>query len=220
MKKNELVTVRPPIDMPPMPRRIAALPRQDGYPVPWFVAKSEGRYDFRIVDQSKFAPAIKQRKCWICGQKLGAHLGFVIGPMCVINRISSEPPSHRECCEWALKVCPFLLQRQTYRNDANLSDHLKQPAGIHIDRKPGVSVLWMTNSFEIDRVPNGILFALGEPTDITWHRKGRPATRTEILDSIESGYLLLLELAQADGEAGVRELEKLRDRAMPLLPAN
>ena len=32
-----------------------------------------------------------------------------------MNRTSAEPPSHRDCAEFAVKACPFLTQRELTR---------------------------------------------------------------------------------------------------------
>ena len=32
--------------------------------------------------------SVKEKRCWICGDKRGKYGAFVIGPMCAINRIS------------------------------------------------------------------------------------------------------------------------------------
>jgi hypothetical protein len=62
------------------------------------------------------------------------------------------------------------------------------------------------------------LFELGDPVEVLWFCHGRKATREEVLKSIESGYPLLLELAQQDGAEGVKALEEARDRALELIP--
>lgn len=207
-------------DIPPVPPRLQSRPVERGYPVPWFVAEVEpGRYDFRVIDASKFEPAIKKKLCWVCGQKLGAYLAFTIGPMCAINRTISEPPSHRECAEWSIKACPFLTQRQEERRDSHLPEGVTEPGGIAITRQPGVVVLWVTRSYQEFRVANGLLFTLGEPLEVHWFREGRKATRAECLESIESGYPQLMELALLDGAEGVRHLEAKRQQALELLPA-
>lgn len=207
-------------DLPkPIPQRLLSLPIQNGFPVPWFVAEVDGKYDFRCVDGQKFKPAIKQRLCWICGQKLGAYLAFPIGPMCAINRTISEPPSHRDCAEWSIKACPFLVQRQEERRYTNLPDGIKEPGGIAIARQPGAVCLWITNKYDIWDLPNGLIFKLGDPIEVHWFREGRTATRDEVMHSIETGYPILLEAAQSEGIFAVQKLEQQRDRAMKLLPA-
>src|SRR5262245_39698608 len=84
--------------LPARPPRIKRLPLDArGYPVPWFVAYVDGVPDFRIVDTPKIGVAWNKQRCWICGGQLGRYLAFAIGPMCAVNRVSSEPPSHLEC---------------------------------------------------------------------------------------------------------------------------
>jgi hypothetical protein len=176
-------------DLPmPIPDRLRSLPVQNGFPVPWFVAKVGDDYDFRIIDPEKIYPATKKRLCWICGQKLGAYLAFPIGPMCAINRTISEPPSHRECAEWSIKACPFLAQRQDECRETHLPASVKEPAGISLKWQPGAVCLWVTKSYRVDPVANGVLFALGDPTEVQWFK------------------------------AGVRLLEKMRQQITPLLP--
>ncbi len=205
-------------DLPSIPQRLRSLPIERGYPVPWFVAKVDGHYDFRCIDSRKKEPAIKKKLCWVCGQKLGAYLAFGIGPMCAINRTISEPPSHRECMEWAMRVCPFLIQRQEERRETHLPEGIEAPPGIALKRQPGVIALWITKTYRPFHAPNGVLFKIGEPVEVHWYREGRFATRAECLESIDSGYPTLLELAREDGAAGVRELEWRKGEALKLLP--
>jgi hypothetical protein len=80
-----------------------------GYPVPWFVAwLPDGKPEFRAMDRTKWFRAIREKLCWVCGGKLGVNVCFVAGPMCGINRTSSEPPSHLECARYSSRNCPFL----------------------------------------------------------------------------------------------------------------
>lgn len=207
-------------DLPqPIPQRIQSLPTQNGFPVPWFVAQINGVYDFRVIDTPKFKPAIKHRKCWICGQKLGSYLAFSIGPMCAINRTISEPPSHKECAEWSIKACPFLAQRQEVRREANLPTGIKEPGGVAIARQPGAICLWVTHSYNVVELPNGLIFKIGDPVEVRWYREGRAATREEVLHSIDTGYPILLEMAQLEGARAIADLKSKRSEAMKLLPA-
>src|SRR5207253_3091296 len=66
--------------LPEMPRQIRQLPVERGYPVPWFVARVDGHYDFRVADGRKMPLAVKKRLCYICGQPLGKEYTFPIGP--------------------------------------------------------------------------------------------------------------------------------------------
>src|SRR5262245_54991717 len=109
-------------DLPPLPSRIAGLPidPERGYPVPWFVAWHDGKPEFRTADGRKFRQAIRDRLCWVCGQPLGRHLVFVIGPMCTVNRVTVEPPCHLDCAEFSVRACPFLSKPQMTRRENDL----------------------------------------------------------------------------------------------------
>lgn len=211
-------TLRP--ELPPLPWRLRHRPIVRGYPLPWFCPAD----DFRVADGRKMIEAIKFKKCWICGQPLGRFLAFCIGPMCSINRTISEPPSHRECAEWSAHACPFLNQRQVRRRENDLPEEGSGAAGIAITRQPGVTCLWITKSYRVIRVEAGegiepgILFKIGDPVDVRWYREARPATRAEVLESIDSGYPLILEQAELDGPDAIDLLAAARERAMALLP--
>src|SRR5262245_13722710 len=103
-----MTSLRP--DLPPLPDYMKSLKLDHrGYPVPWFVDWINGKPDFRVVRPD--GPGIAHRKhlCWVCGKSRHTRLAaFVIGPMCAVNRISAEPPSHLECATFAATACPFL----------------------------------------------------------------------------------------------------------------
>jgi hypothetical protein len=65
------------------PPSIAALPTDPvrKVPVPWFVAWIDGKPEFRVADSSKLRIAIRDRKCWVCGQRLDNRATYVIGPV-------------------------------------------------------------------------------------------------------------------------------------------
>src|SRR3981189_2409882 len=107
----------------PMPDRFKKLPISDkGFPIPYFVGELDGRRDFRVIRPDAIAACFNKRLCWLCGEKLGQYLAFVIGPMCSVNRVSSEPPSHRECAEYAVRACPFLSRPKMRRNEEGLPE--------------------------------------------------------------------------------------------------
>src|SRR5262245_2742625 len=108
MSEATATILRP--ELPPVPERMRKLPLHRGYPVPWFVEWIEGVPDFRIMDGRKLVRAVKEKRCWVCGELMGSYLAFTIGPMCAVNRISAEPPSHRECASFSARGCPFLTR--------------------------------------------------------------------------------------------------------------
>jgi hypothetical protein len=203
--------------LPELPLRIARLPVDvRGYPVPWFVAWVDGKPDFRVADGDKIITAVRFNRCWICGEPLGRYLAFVVGPMCTVNRISSEPPSHTECATFAVKACPFLALPKATRRDANLPEDHQDPPGVFLTRNPAVSAVWITNSFVPRRVDGGLLFSMGDPSTVLWFTKGRRATHAEALASFDSGLPALREVAESEGASA--DLERYIEAALPLLP--
>lgn len=210
---------------PPVPRMMRALPLdKHGRPVPWFVHWNGDVPDHRVMRNEALVDAIRLRLCWTCGKPRGAFLAFVIGPMCAVNRNTAEPPSHRECAEYSARACPFLSTPSMQRRPRGLEQ--KCQAGISIPRNPGVALVWVTRSFETlwlrpeDFGPEraGPLFRIGDPVEVQWWARGRPATRTEVLASIDSGLPILRELAEQDGPRALAELDQLRAAMEPLLP--
>src|SRR5919109_3273669 len=201
MQSEKTVELHP--GLPEMPSRIAKLPVFRGYPVPFFVdyicknplhAEPNGNPvthevgsscmsepEFRAMDPRKLKRCYQERLCWVCGEPLGKYLAFVIGPMCAVNRITSELPNHRECAEWAVKACPFLsMPKARYR--PGLPDGSQEPAGICLDRNPGVAMIWITRTYSIFRAEHGnagYLVDLGEPEEILAYCEGRKATHAE-----------------------------------------
>jgi len=197
-------------DLPARPPRFLKLPIDErGFPVPWFVAWIDGKPDFRVVRERGVYTAFNQGLCWLCGERRGVYHAFVVGPMCGINRVSSEPPSHRECAEYAVRACPFLTRPLAVRNEHGL-DGTKEPAGLMIKRNPGVALLWVTKSFRPFNAGNGVLFKIGEPTELRFYAKGREATFDEINASVNSGFPHLELAASQDGPAGRAALKRQR----------
>lgn len=189
-----------------------------GYRVPWFVAWLDGQADFRIVGPGKFKQAIQQDLCWACGGKLGAHKAFVIGPMCGINRTSAEPPCHLECAEYSATHCPFLINPAAVRRETKRPEGTKNPAGIMIKRNLGVTLIWVTKSYELFRADGGYLIEIGEPKRLIWYAKGRPATREEVYESIESGCHVLREVAEKESKDALQEYEKRKQWILERIP--
>jgi hypothetical protein len=220
------------VQLPSPPIRIARLPKDErGYPVPWFVAWFyEGdeisrhwpgaKPDFRILASGARELAVKKRLCWICGEPLGVHQVFAIGPMCAVNRTTMEPPSHRACAEYAAKACPFLTRPRMRRNEKGLDEIPHKVDGMMIARNPGAIALWESDyrPFKVND-KGGWLIKLAEPHRVDWWAQGRLATRAEIEEAIATGYPELERQAKRDGPESVAELERLRADAMRFLPA-
>lgn len=216
----------------PMPPRIAKLAVSPaGFPVPWFVQwfdedkqpclYGRGTPDFRVLDRMKFRAAINQRRCWVCGEPLGQYLIFLIGPMCAVNRVTSEPPSHRDCALYSAAACPFLSRPRARRNEKDLPEHSEAP-GFHLDHNPGAMVLWTTRSykpFDAQLGGAGVLINVGPPEKAEWFAEGRPATKVEVLAAMGKGLPELRRVAEQESPDAVAELERMVVAALQLLPA-
>lgn len=209
---------------PDLPAKMRQLPVDHrGFPVPWFVAWVDGLPQFPVADGAKLDRAWRDRQCWVCGGKLGRVSAFVIGPMCAVNRTSSEPPSHPECARFSARNCPFLTKPRMKRvGQDNLPIAVQRPAGEMIERNPGVALVWLTlrpSAFGDGR--GGILYDIGLPHVVEWYAQGRQATASEVRESIESGLPLLEEMCARDSDpTGARaELSARMATAMGLMPS-
>lgn len=180
-----------------IPPKMTHLPvDKRGYPVPKFVEWIEGQPDFRVMDPRHMGRCIRVGVCWICGERLGRHQAFVIGPMCCINRISSEPPSHYECAAFAAKVCPFLTRPAAKRRQANMPGETMKAGGVMLEHNPGLTAIWMTSGYDLIKTHSTPLFRLREPDRIEFYREGRRADRAEVNAAIKLGLPNLLRVAE------------------------
>lgn len=213
---------KPVLDPGDMPIRIRMLPRSEaGYPIPWFVATIDGKPDFRVIERGRIEYALRNPVCWVCGGPRSALLpaAFVIGPMCAVNRISAEPPSHLECATYSATHCPFLTIPKMVRREKGVPGEAKVPAGVSIRRNPGVALVWLTRRWRVVRAGDGYLFDVGEPLETGWYAEGRAASRDEVLASIESGLPLLRDMAVDEGPEALAALMNQHAEALALVPA-
>jgi hypothetical protein len=105
------------------------------------------------------------------------------------------------------------------RNEVDLPEGHRAPAGIGLKRNPGACCVWVTRDFKVIREGDGILFRLGDPERTLWMAQGRPATRAEVEESIASGLHFLEDVAEEDGPEAQKDLATMIRRAEALLPA-
>jgi hypothetical protein len=212
-------------DFADVPHRMAELPRnKHNHPVPWFVAFIDGVADFRVVKPGAVAEALRCSLCWVCGHGFSPaeERAFVVGPMCLVNRVSGEPPCHLDCATWSAAHCPFLATPQMVRRERHLPEGTSEPAGIMLRRNPGVALVWVTGyrRWGKRREPDGgLLFHIGDQGRALWFAEGREATRAEVLASIDSGLPILREMAGQDGPEALAELELMHAAALEHVPA-
>ncbi|MEW2568407.1 hypothetical protein [Streptomyces sp. NPDC047070] len=200
-----------------LPGRLARLPRdRHGRLVPWFVGYVDGVPDHRVIRPGGVPEAVRFRLCFLCGGQLGAYSSFVVGPMCVINRVAAEPPAHRTCAEYAVQACPFLIT-PNMRRRPDLPEGSIEPEGMQ-KNNPGTGVVWTTRSWEQMRQRQLITF--GDPTEVTWWTEGRRATRDEASTALAEGLGRLRVAAwEEDPSPRVQEnLTRQYDAALVHLP--
>jgi hypothetical protein len=203
-----------------MPARLLKLPIDErGYPVPKFVAFIDGKPDFRVARGGYAQQCRTGNLCWLCGERLGRYMAFVIGPMCAVNRVSSEPPSHLDCARFAVRACPFLAFPNRKRNEAELPDEGEEPGGVMLRRNPGVTLIWVTQHYQAFKANGGVLMKIGEAVSTEWYCRGREARREEIMASIESGLPILRKLAEQEGPQAIAALEQQLQKGLELVPA-
>lgn len=193
-----------PPDMPKVMRY--NLPKDEvGRPIPFFVEYIDGKPDFRVMSSKNMDRAMRSNLCWVCGRKLTRGTGtFVVGPMCVVNSVSAEPPSHFPCAKWSAQACPFLNQPGKVRRESNLPDGYGEPAGLMIARNPGVTALVTTTTWDVFRPDPRQAAVLWRFTveQVVWMSQGRDATAEEVWESVETGIDALIEVA--DAQPGAR----------------
>lgn len=210
-----------------MPPRIKALQRDKrGYPIPRFVDRSadkpDGEPDFRVMNPGFMMSCITKALCWICGGRLGRYGTFSVGPMCCITRTSSEPPSHRDCAQYAVQVCPFLAVPEMRRIETGLPEGVTM-AGTGIARNPGVIALWTVLSYKrFSYGRGGVLIEMGDPETVEWWCRARAATRAEVKASIDGGMPFLFAECEKDTDVveSRRALEVDLEKAMQYLPTD
>lgn len=159
----------------PIPLRLDARPRAaNGFPIPYLVVIVDGRPDFRISDPDKWLECNLHKLCALCGQPLKKRGWFVGGPLCHENRIFLDPPMHRDCAEYALKVCPYLAMPR-----GHFSNVEKRPAPLPITvsqmvapERPERFMLACTDEWKL-AVGNNDPFIVASPwTEVHWYRHG------------------------------------------------
>lgn len=204
----------------PLPARLARRPvNERGFPVPWFVSFIGGKWDFVNLDPRNVVEAYRRKICWLCGEPLGRYVCFVIGPMCSVNRVSSEPPAHRECAEYAVRACPFLARPNAKRNEKAHMGKAEDIPGEAVEHNPGATLIWITRTFKPIRAGRGHLFEIGDPLEVAWYAEGRKATRAEIDAAMAKGLPFLRRAAEREGPEAVTVLDQYLKRAEKLLPA-
>jgi len=95
-----------------IPAFLSHLKTYNGFPVPFIQMWLGNKPSFRAVNLEHCARCLRDKLCAICGRRLGEYCYFIGGPLSKKNRLFVDPPMHRQCAEFASKVCPFVSDTQ------------------------------------------------------------------------------------------------------------
>jgi hypothetical protein len=179
----------------PLPWRMRHLPRFEGRAVPWSVPWSalesdrptvagDGRPRFELSARIEtWDRAMRERRCWMCGRYLGAIVCFVMLPINAVTRVTTNPPCHVDCADYAVKTWP----------------------------EDDVWCLWSCRRYGRVKtmlpVNDGWLVTFSGPTVVRWFAGGRPARRAEVLSALSADMPQLRAQAAPD-LAGKSEIEQ------------
>ena len=195
----------------PLPRELVGRPIDHrGFPVPWFVTNKtkDDQWDFVHVSQTRINEAIRNSKCFVSGEKMGKFAAFVVGPMCTINRIASDPPCKPSVGDWSAMHCPFLSNPSAKRPGGEDAFKGSSVGGVPIAANPGVTAVWVTRHWGMSMQER--LFQFGEPERVTWYHKGRLATVAEAREGFEAGAQRLMDMAEKEGSDAVEVCRRSR----------
>lgn len=172
----------------PVPPRMASLAVDHrGYPVPYFVKIINGEPDFRVLDLDRLYRCANLDLCQICGTKHDKIVWFVAGPTFVMNQSSAEPPMHRECAEYALKTCPFMLYPKAERAKKALPEDagFNYSLGNVVLKKPPVFAMCGTEHYSTScNEERGLYFQAGDFVEVDWWAAGLKVGRGQALEGL------------------------------------
>ena len=185
-----------------VPPRVRALPRDEhDHPIPWWTPTTGGVPDWRGFSAGRLLDALRHELCWTCGIRRGAVSAVILTGPTLLSRLSTEPPSHTTCAEYAARACPFLTGTTPPR------EGLVRP----------VVAVWATRDTETYPTGDGGLVVRAGPAEhVTWWRAGRPATYEDADAAITAGWAHLTALT--DSSATLAHLDGRRIEAAAALP--
>jgi hypothetical protein len=99
-----------------IPKRLKKRPMFHGIPIPFSAfIRPDGTPDFKVTNQKTWRVCVVAKRCGLCGEKLvKGEIFFIGGERSMETGCFYDPPMHRECADYAFKVCPFLACAKGY----------------------------------------------------------------------------------------------------------
>lgn len=145
--------------------------------MPFLVLVVDGKPDFRISDAERWAKAVRDRRCALCGEGLGRHIAFIGGPRSHASRAFTDPGMHYECAAYAMQVCPYLALPRMRRTAQHVA---YEDVAIHtteevVEERPEVFFLGVSTDFEVEQFDSGSYYVRAAPwISVEWFRHGVP----------------------------------------------
>lgn len=179
-----------------IPARMKKLDRDKrGYPVPFIVYRDKnGDPHFTINDSSAASLAISDKRCSVCGGKLGSNMWFIGGPQSAFHAKGAyiDPPVHKDCGRFALKTCPYIALpswNEQKRIDAktlkpgSAPEHMLLMDRTMIPDKPVVFVFGKTPRYSLTPAATGFGQVYLKPVkpwvEVEFWKDGKEITRDE-----------------------------------------
>lgn len=170
------------IDEVPLPRRMRKLPREKrGYPVPFttMLDPYTNVPDFRVLDVRRQLQCINQKLCAMCGDKLGKYIAFIGGPRSRDGHCFFDPGMHRDCAEYAAKICPFISRENAAYREFTEQDaeHYEWLVSNQDDERPNPEMFMViTESYTAqNNQGTGLIIIAGEYTEVIQIEQYRPS---------------------------------------------
>jgi hypothetical protein len=187
----------------PMPAGVAKLPRDPrGYPIFFSVqSDTERPSNHKILNPKRRIICASERRCNVCGEKLGYWLAFLGGPMCVDQRAFADAPMHPECAEYSLRVCPFLATDLQYSDPEIMRRAYSTTEDKYASRvKPKYVVLYLTRGYEyrfLSADGSMMTFRPAAPKHVVYWRAGEalPGVPEDLQEVLAKGRAAAKEMA-------------------------
>lgn len=153
------------------PSGIARLPKDArGYPTPFTVQRMpDGVPDFRVIDPEKWAYAVTTQRCALCGGK-ATLFAFVGGPRSIERHTFTDAGMHKECAEYALKVCPFLAAPKFAYNRAEIAG---TTVNEHVSTvRPDIFGLATASDYGVMNYKGEYVIYVGNYLSVAWWKDG------------------------------------------------
>lgn len=145
-----------------IPLQMMELPKDDrGYPIPFTIERdASGKPNFSNHDPKRIAESIKNKRCSICGKPLNSDVWLLAGAKIAFSPIGAyvDPPMHKQCATYALKVCPYLAMPSFSKRSPNGVKGSEQ--AIIVSGRPIVFALVKTFDFRLHVLPDKAIVIL------------------------------------------------------------